>query len=185
MILFWQEARRRLVFDEFLFFQMGLRMLKEDSERLPNMHPIESTRLMDDLTAKLPYELTVSQQQVLDDIVRDMKGPHAMNRLIQGDVGSGKTIVAVLAVLAMVERGSQSVFMAPTEVLAKQHFTSLSDLLEPMGITVGLLTGSMTAKEKGLELEKLALGDTMLLIGDPCADTAGRRLQESGSCHHR
>ena len=112
-----------------------------------------------------PFELTSAQQRVTDEILADMAKPSAMNRLLQGDVGSGKTVVAAAALHAAVESGLQAALMAPTEILAEQHFQGLSQLLEPLGIKMSLLTGSTPAAEKTAVYADLASGIIQLIIG--------------------
>lgn len=159
------EARRRLVFDEFLLFQLGLMMIKEDQTKLPNAHVIGEMRVYNLLLSMIPYSLTGAQERVLGEIQEDMKGPYAMNRLVQGDVGSGKTIVAALALALQLGIGRQGVMMAPTEVLANQHYEGLKALIEPLGYKVERLVGSMSVKEKQGVKERLANGQTHLIVG--------------------
>lgn len=160
-------ARRRLVFDEFFLFILALRRFKEQHEQAKNPFSIQRTPLTDNVIQTLGYELTGAQQRVWEDIQRDMTGEHAAARLIQGDVGSGKTILAFLAMLLAAENGLQSALMVPTEVLARQHFESLTELIEKQKLTFVpiLLTGSMTAKEKRLAYEKIAAGEADMIIG--------------------
>lgn len=160
-----EAARRRLIFDEFLFFQLGLRQMKQFATRLENQCPVIVMEKTHRLKEQLPFTLTQSQEEVLREILSDISGPYVMNRLIQGDVGSGKTIVAALALLAVIENGYQGVLMAPTEVLAKQHLESLEKIFQPLGIRVGLLVGSMGLKDKREVKSSLAAGDIQLLIG--------------------
>lgn len=162
-----RSARNRLVFDEFLLFIMGLRRLKESQEELPNeaqmVEVAETARLIE----SLPYELTNAQKKVWREIVADMTGNHMMSRLIQGDVGSGKTILAVLALIMAGCNGYQGALMVPTEVLAKQHYESVRELLAEYRIALNplLLTGSMTAKEKRLAYEEIESGRAQIIIG--------------------
>ncbi len=143
-------ARRRLVFEEFYRFIVGVRALRETVEAEPNGFMITEREETDELAARLPYELTGAQKRTLADIRRDLGGPSVMNRLIQGDGGSGKTIVAVLAMYETALNGFMSVLMAPTEVLARQHYENLVKMSEDYGLDLScaLLTGSMTAAEK-------------------------------------
>ncbi len=113
----------------------------------------------------LPFALTDAQRRVYDEILADLSSGHVMNRLVQGDVGSGKTVVAVLALYLTVCNGSQGAFMVPTEVLALQHYTSLQNMLGVLGVRVGLLTGSLTAKQKREAKEKLAAGEWDIVVG--------------------
>ncbi len=161
------QARDRLVFEEFLHFITDLRRLRDVNEGIPNAYPIHRTCDVDDFITQLPYELTGAQQKVLDEILSDLAGETVMSRLIQGDVGSGKTIVAVIALLCAAQNGYQGAFMAPTEVLARQHYETITNLFSASGIsvTVDLLTGSMTAKEKRETKERIKTGQTQIVIG--------------------
>ncbi len=162
-----ERARERLVFEEFLFFIMRVRELK-GGKRAENNLKISRSEAVDTLIDSLKYELTGAQKRTLEEIFSDMSSPYLMNRLIQGDVGSGKTIVAFAAMIAAAKAGYQAVLMAPTEVLARQHHEALAKLLETAGIEgVGcdLLVGSMSLKEKRLVHERLARGETDIAIG--------------------
>lgn len=160
-------ARNRLVFDEFLLFILGLRRLKESQEELANEVPMVEMAETARLIESLPYELTNAQKKVWREIVTDMTGNHMMSRLIQGDVGSGKTILAVLALIMTGCNGYQGALMVPTEVLAKQHFESICGLLTAHRIPLKpvLLTGSMTAKEKRLAYEEIESGSAQIIVG--------------------
>lgn len=159
------DARKRLVFDEFLFFQLGLMMLKDEQVKIKNQYTFESCTKYKHTLENLSFTLTGAQSNVLDEIIKDMKGSYNMNRLIQGDVGSGKTVVAALAIILAVENGYQSVLMAPTEVLAKQHHQSLEKMFLNLDLRVGLLVGSMTKKEKIDTYEKIKAGLIDVVIG--------------------
>ena len=144
-------ARRRLVFDEFLLFILAVQSLKEKTEEAPNAFPMHPVWTTEQIIESLPYDLTKAQLNVWHEIERDLSGQALMSRLVQGDVGSGKTILAFLAMIMTVENGYQAVLMAPTEVLARQHFQAMEKLLQEQNIDFGhpvLLTGSDTAKEK-------------------------------------
>lgn len=160
-------ARRRLVFDEFFFFILALRQLREKRDQQENRCVISEGERVRQLFSALPYELTGAQKRVLGEIEKDLKSSSVMNRLVQGDVGSGKTIVAAAALLAAADSGFQGAFMAPTEVLARQHAASLQELFERLEpkTEIVLLTGSMTAKEKREAYEKIASGEADLVIG--------------------
>ena len=160
-------ARKRLVFDEFFFFILQVRRLKAGREEKPSDFPCRSFLTGEKLIGALPYQLTGDQQKVYGEICRDLSSGHVMNRLIQGDVGSGKTILALLALLAAWENGYQGALMAPTEVLARQHYESILTLFAAQGIEcrVELLTGSMTAKEKRESYARIAAHETDLVIG--------------------
>lgn len=160
-------ARKRLVFDEFLFFLLSVRQLKEKRQDLKSSYVIPRSAKVDQLLDSLPYELTGAQKKVLEEVRRDLESGLVMNRLVQGDVGSGKTIVAVLALLETAMNGCQGALMAPTEVLAKQHYESITGLFSAYGIEmqVVLVTGSMTAKEKRLAYEKIASHEADIIVG--------------------
>lgn len=160
-------ARKRLVFDEFFFFVMQLRGLKQVREKYENVHPIAHSLMADRLIANLPYTLTGAQQRVWQTISRELEGNSVMARLIQGDVGSGKTIVSVLALVAAAESGYQGALMVPTEVLARQHYESVTSLIRENGFPfhVELLTGSMTARQKRDAYERIASGDASIIVG--------------------
>lgn len=143
-----QKARERLVFDEFFLYSLALRRMKNSKECMHTEYLMKERPECDALIKSLPYSLTSAQLSVWEDIKKDMTSDHVMNRLIQGDVGSGKTILAILALLMAVKNGYQACMMVPTEVLAKQHYKSVCELLADYGVSVSLLTGSMTAKEK-------------------------------------
>ncbi len=160
-------ARRRIVFEEFYQFVCQVRSMKEQWELIANqcvMQPVEETT---ELLKKLPYELTGAQKKVWQEISQDLSGPKLMSRLIQGDVGSGKTILAFLALLTAKGNGYQGAMMAPTEVLAKQHFEGLMELKSKYGLDFHalLLVGSMTAKEKRLAYEQITSGEADIVIG--------------------
>lgn len=161
------KARERLVFEEFLVFILALRQMKETSEKTKNGFSFEHVESVNQLIGQLPYELTNAQKKVWQEIVTDMQGEHVMSRLIQGDVGSGKTIIAVLALILVGMNGYQGAFMAPTEVLAKQHYATVTELFAQYHIPlkVELLTGSMTAKEKRETYERIESGEAQIIIG--------------------
>ena len=160
-------ARRRLVFEEFFLFILALRKLKEANDFTRNAYPMEPCGETEMFKKRLPFRLTGAQERVWGEIQRDLAGKKAMNRLIQGDVGSGKTILAVLALLETANHGYQAAMMAPTEVLARQHYESITALFKEHGIEkkVTLLTGSMTAKEKRLACESIAAHESDIIIG--------------------
>lgn len=163
----YYHARERLVFEEFLEFILSIRRMKDQNERLPNEYRMEPKKEVDDLIEALPYTLTKAQQKVWAEIQEDLSSDAAMSRLVQGDVGSGKTIVAVLALLYAALNGYQGAMMAPTEVLARQHYESITKLFETYGIAVKveLLTGSMTTKEKRRSYDRIACGYAKIIIG--------------------
>lgn len=160
-------ARERLVFEEFLTFILSLRQIREQEEKSRNSFTFSRQEEVEALIQKLPYQLTNAQKKVWNEIRKDMTGTHVMSRLVQGDVGSGKTIIAFLGLMLAGINGYQGAMMAPTEVLAKQHYESMQMLLTQYEIPlrIALLTGSMTAKEKRLTYEKIASGEVSLIIG--------------------
>ncbi len=161
------RARKRLAFDEFFLFILMLRKCKERNEVLENSYPMRDTGETERLTEALPYALTGAQKKVWGEIKADLQGGKAMNRLVQGDVGSGKTILAFLALLLCVSNGYQGAMMAPTEVLAAQHYESMTKLQKDYGLPIRpvLLTGSMTAKEKRQVYEAVQCGTVNVVIG--------------------
>lgn len=160
-------ARKRLVFDEFFLFLMAVRRLKERRVDRESRFRMALSDEVTSLAGSLPYQLTGAQKKTLDEVFGDLSGGKSMNRLIQGDVGSGKTIIAVLALLLAASNGYQGAMMVPTEVLAKQHYESMISLFEEHGITksVILVTGSMTAKEKRTAYEKIAAHEADIIVG--------------------
>lgn len=160
-------ARKRLVFDEFFMFLLGVRRLKEKRDNVRSRWVMKLSPEVKRLKERLPYKLTHAQETVLNEIEWDLSGGLVMNRLIQGDVGSGKTILAILALLHVAYNGYQGALMAPTEVLAKQHYESMSELFETYGISKEpvLVTGSMTAKEKRAVYEKIKNHEADIIIG--------------------
>ena len=162
-----RKARKRIVFDEFLMFILGIRKMKEHQEELVSQIPMVEVAETSRLIETLPYELTGAQKRVWKEIVSDMTGGKVMSRLVQGDVGSGKTILAVLALIMTGCNGCQGALMVPTEVLARQHFESVKEILEEHQIPLVpvLLTGSMTAKEKRLAKAEIETGSAQIIIG--------------------
>lgn len=160
-------ARKRLVYDEFFFFLLAVRHLKEKRQNIRSQFHVEKQEECRRLLKDLPYRLTNAQLRTLEEVLGDLKSGSVMNRLIQGDVGSGKTIIAVLALLAVCENGYQGALMVPTEVLARQHYESVAELFAAHGVEkkVILITGSMTAKEKRLAYEKVASPEADIIIG--------------------
>ena len=160
-------ARKRLVFEEFLFFILSVMSLKDMTQQAITDSPMMKIDACQEFIEKLPYELTNAQKKVWHEIEEDLCSTHLMNRLVQGDVGSGKTIVAILAIFMCVMNHKQAAFMAPTEVLAKQHYESFLELIEQYQLPFKpvLLTGSLTAKEKRETKEKIKLGLCNVVIG--------------------
>lgn len=143
------KAHERLVFDEFFIFTLALAKLKEDRQvRTCDFMIANGNDIKESMLKRLPYTLTNAQLRTIDEVIKDMESNRPMNRLIQGDVGSGKTVVSAIALLIVAINKYQGVIMVPTEVLAKQHFESLQEMFDGLGIRIGLLVGSMTAKEK-------------------------------------
>ena len=157
------EARRRLVFEEFFVFSAGLQLVR--SERREQHATVIPSDALPEFYAALPYRLTAAQEKVLGQIARDLASGTPMNRLVQGDVGSGKTAVAAAAAFLAARAGVQTALMAPTEILAEQHYKTLTALLAPLGVTVALLTGSMTAAQKRGVKAQLADGTAQVAVG--------------------
>ena len=163
---FRSPAQRRLIFEEFFLFQIGLvmRRRRSDAERKPRSVTIND-EIRESARRVLPFKLTGDQKKVIAEIVEDMKRPQPMNRLLQGDVGSGKTIVALIAALVAMENGFQVAFMAPTEILAEQHFITIRKLLEASRFRIAMLTGATTAKKRREIQAELASGSIHLAVG--------------------
>jgi ATP-dependent DNA helicase RecG len=159
-------ARQRLVFEEFFLMQLGVGMQRQRTrqERGIAMR-IDADRLNEMLHRIVPFELTNAQKRVIHEIWSDMAQPHPMNRLLQGDVGSGKTIVAAAAILAAVDNQYQAAIMAPTEILAEQHYINLHRLFQPLGISVELLVGRLSNKQRQQARERIATGRGMVAVG--------------------
>ncbi len=156
---------RRLAFDELLAQQLSMRKHYAKRRSL-NAPAIESSQILVPLMLKnLPFELTHSQQKVIAEIAHDLTQPHPMQRLLQGDVGSGKTIVACMAALQAIEHGWQVALMAPTEILAEQHYKKFETWLKPLNLTIAWLTGSQSKKERELALANIATGHAQLAVG--------------------
>ena len=160
-----RSAWSRLAYDELLAGQLALALVRAQMRRPAGRASIASGRLRKKLIEALPYSLTRSQTQAVSDIVADLAKPERMLRLLQGDVGSGKTVVALLAAAAVIESGRQAAMMAPTELLARQHFNTIAPLAAAAGIHVAILTGRERGGERSVILEQLALGDIHMLVG--------------------
>jgi ATP-dependent DNA helicase RecG len=160
-----QAARQRLVFDELFLLQLGMQRQKREWQAEPGIPLQADPAHLIRFRNGLPFDLTGAQGRVIDEIVADMARSIPMNRLLQGDVGSGKTVIAAAAMLAAVKAGSQATLMAPTEILAEQHYQSLSQLLDPLDVTVCLLTGSTPESERTQIYEGLATGQIQVAIG--------------------
>lgn len=161
----FKNARYRLVFEELFLLQLCLLSVKKAFENDKKGIEFKSVPEMDDFVKALPFKLTNAQMRVFEEIEKDMESSNVMNRLVQGDVGSGKTIVAVLALFKAVRNGYQGALMVPTEILAEQHFQSIGGLMETYGINVALLTGSQTKKQKNAILEGIKSGEIHIIIG--------------------
>ena len=161
------RARERFAFEEFLIFILSLRRMKHSETRVENPFSLPDHPLLARFLDQLPYQLTGAQKRVWEEIRADMQGPTVMSRLVQGDVGSGKTVIAFLALLLAGLNGCQGALMAPTEVLARQHFETISGMLERYSIPLKaeLLTGSMTAQQKRKAYEKIESGSVSIIIG--------------------
>src|SRR6476659_6341807 len=163
---FRSAAHRRLIFEEFFLFQLGivLRRRRQDTERKPR--PVVVTDATREAVRRvLPFKLTGDQKTAIREIVTDMQRPQPMNRLLQGDVGAGKTIVALLAALVAMENGLQVAFMAPTEILAEQHFANIARLLQPSRFRVALLTGSTGKAARRTQRAEVESGAIHLIVG--------------------
>ncbi|MES1213610.1 MAG: ATP-dependent DNA helicase RecG, partial [Singulisphaera sp.] len=160
------RARRRFVYQELLVMQLALALKRYAQHEQRQAPPLEATAKIDARIRRLfPFELTAGQNQVIGEIAADLARPHPMNRLVQGDVGSGKTVVAVYAILLAIAHGQQAALMAPTEILARQHAATIEQFLTASRVRWGLLTGSLTAAERRATLEKIAAGELDLVIG--------------------
>lgn len=161
------QARKRLAFEEFFLFVLAVRSLRNSNERIPNGYIIQNNSRTDDFIEKLPFSLTNGQKSAWTEVKKNMSGKGLMSRLIQGDVGSGKTIIAVLALMNTAYAGYQAAMMVPTEVLAKQQYDSITKMFNNMGVelNVSLLVGSMTAAAKRKVYEDIENGSTDIVIG--------------------
>ncbi|MDY0269677.1 ATP-dependent DNA helicase RecG [Trichloromonas sp.] len=173
-------ARRTLVFDEFFFLELGLALKRRGivlEEGIPFQVQHRYTR---PLAKMLPFRLTAAQRRVLGEIKADLMAPHPMNRLVQGDVGCGKTIVALMAALIAIENDTQVAVVAPTEILAEQHYRQFHHWLEALGLRCALLTGSQTVKEKRETLEAIRAGAIHLVVGTHALLQEGVEFQQLG-----
>ncbi|CAM3742387.1 ATP-dependent DNA helicase RecG [Mesobacillus thioparans] len=161
-----KQARRRFVYEEFLLFQLKMQSLRKlEREQSPGIVFSYQLDKLKEFISGLPFPLTGAQKRVVNEILGDMKSPYRMNRLLQGDVGSGKTVVAAIALYAAKTAGYQGALMVPTEILAEQHSQSLTQLLEPFGVKAALLTSSVKGKRRREMLEQLKNGEIDVLIG--------------------
>jgi len=160
-----QAAQRRFVFDEFFGLQLVLAVRKRQADKIVGTIFAETSAPIAELTSALPYPLTGAQARVITEVAADMASAKSMNRLVQGDVGAGKTVIAMAALLIAVRNGHQAAMMAPTEILAEQHYLGIRRIMETMGVKVTLLSGSLPAKEKRAALASVASGETQIAIG--------------------
>ncbi|MCF8467515.1 MAG: ATP-dependent DNA helicase RecG [Sneathiella sp.] len=158
-------ARARLAYDELLANQLALELVRRSMKRKPGRPLVGDGKIRQKILNALPFTLTNAQMKALKEIEADIEGPHRMLRLLQGDVGSGKTVVALLAMAQAVEAGAQATIMAPTEILARQHFNAIEPLASKAGLTCLLITGRLKGKKRDAVLEKLASGTVDLVIG--------------------
>jgi len=160
------HSRRRFIFEELFMLQLGLALKRKKNALQKKRHRYSSDAgLTGSFMAQLPFHLTEAQKRVWNEISGDMDAPYPMNRLLQGDVGSGKTIISALALLKAAESGFQGALMAPTEILAEQHFLNLQNYMAPVGVNVALVSGGMNAKEKSRVLDEIASGHVRVVVG--------------------
>ena len=172
------QAKKRLIFEEFFVFSAGLSLMR--SSRAEKKCAPYTNFNMKPFYGSLPFSLTGAQSRAVEEILSDFRSGKPMNRLVQGDVGSGKTMVAAAAAYCAAGNGAQTALMAPTEILAEQHYASLSKLFAPLGITVDLLTGSMTVRQKREARERLASGETQVVVGTHALLTDATRFLRLG-----
>ncbi|MDO4566243.1 MAG: ATP-dependent DNA helicase RecG [Oscillospiraceae bacterium] len=172
------KARRRFIFEELLTLSLGLALLRSKS-RASTSAKLSSEGL-ESFISKLPFELTAAQRRSIDEIAKDLGSGCPMNRLLQGDVGSGKTVCAAAAVYCAAESGWQSAVMAPTEILARQHADTFERLLSPLGLKVGLLTGALRGRARTVLLERLAAGEIDLVVGTQAVIGEGVAFKKLG-----
>ncbi|OJG83435.1 ATP-dependent DNA helicase RecG [Enterococcus ratti] len=175
------QAKRRIIFEEFFLFQMQLQGLKESEKaEINGLEILYDVQRLKHFIQQLPFELTDAQKKVTNEICRDLRNPHHMQRLLQGDVGSGKTIVAAIALYATFTAGFQGALMVPTEILAQQHMESLQSLFDPQEVRIALLTGATKAKERRELLEMLEQGEIDIAIGTHALIQEGVAFQNLG-----
>lgn len=173
-----EQAKKRLIFEEFFVFSAGLSLMRQN--RLEKKAEVFENLDLQPFYQELPFSLTGAQRRAVEEILKDFQKGTPMNRLVQGDVGSGKTMVAAAAACCAARNGRQVALMAPTEILAEQHFASLSKLFAPLQISVGLLTGSMSVKEKKLVRQQLEEGTLQVVVGTHALLTDATRFQNLG-----
>ncbi len=176
-----EAARRRLKYEELLKYQVSMKYLHYMREQTHNCPVIfYNEEMLDKLKKSLPYNLTNDQEKVISEILHDLKAPYGMNRLLQGEVGSGKTIVAVMAILAVVSGGYQAALMCPTEILSKQHYDTLTNILKEFDIRIELLTGSTLPKAKKAIVEDLQNGKINVIVGTHALFQKGVEYEKLG-----
>lgn len=175
-----EEARRRLVFEEFLILQLALALRRAEVVAASGISFDATDVNLAELEEILPWPLTNAQKRVIGEIYRDMRSPHPMNRLLQGDVGSGKTVVAAAAMLAAIRSGYQAALMVPTEILAEQHYINLTRLLEPLGLDIELLVGRLTKREKDRARERTRSGEAHIAVGTHALIQEGVEFKKLG-----
>lgn len=159
------QAKRRIIFEEFFFFSLSILQTKEENTKAVSIYQIERKEEVVEYIHSLPFPLTTAQKRVWNEIEQDLTGVYVMNRLVQGDVGSGKTVLAAMALLEVAKNGYQTCLMVPTEVLAKQHFALMEQPFLSYGVSTILLVGSMTAKEKKRAAEQIQNHEIDVIIG--------------------
>lgn len=180
LLSFRTPAQRRVIFDELFLFQLALALHRQKIKKEKGISFPVSEEMIEEFKGALPFKLTNAQERVLKEIVSDMKKPEPMNRLIQGDVGSGKTVVAAASAFFAAKSGYQTAVMAPTEILANQHFKKFKEFLSPYGIRVGLLTGSMTKKQKETVYRAIKEGFIQVVVGTHALIQEGVEFKELG-----
>jgi len=176
----WSPARMRLAYDEYLAGQITLQLIRSTMTKESGISRVFTGALTEKVRRSLPFTLTEGQQQAVDEIRADLASPDRMSRLLQGDVGSGKTVVALMAMVAVAESGAQSALMAPTELLASQHFKTLKPLCDLAGLGCELLTGKMPAAERRAKLAGIASGETTIVVGTHALFQSGVEFQNLG-----
>ncbi len=173
-------AQKRLIFEEMMAHHMSLRKLREEAKQLPGIAIGNSDTLYQKLLKQLPFALTNAQQRVIKELRNDMQQSYPMSRLVQGDVGSGKTLVAAAAALYAIESDFQVALMAPTEILAEQHYQNFTEWLAPLGLEVSWISGKQTAKERRSQVENLLMGITQIAIGTHALFQADVQFKQLG-----
>ena len=173
-------AQKRLIFEEMMAHHLSLRKVREEAKQLPGIAIDDRDTLYQKLLQQLPFSLTHAQQRVIKELRQDMQQSYPMSRLVQGDVGSGKTLVAAAAALYAIESGFQVALMAPTEILAEQHYKNFTEWLTPLGLEVSWISGKQTLKERRSQVENLLLGVTHIAIGTHALFQADVQFQQLG-----